>query len=239
MRSRSLPRASLILLSVLSLVLASYIQIGPLATSAEAFPPYACTPERDGWEYAEEIGNGIYLIWHCKHVPGFGWTWWPIGIEYGNLLRSRQRTTRFVNSALAVQNLTHSVLGDGSGGGFGYCGIELRSGSGSPMSRPLQCRIIMRYQPRGSSSWYTCHDSNWHQSASATSKYQYKMPQYTEPDCGDAYYEVRAGGRYWSNTYNRWVFPGWVFSGALWLDGPGCCVTPTEPPTQDTEVIPE
>jgi hypothetical protein len=216
MRSWGRPRVSLGILFILSLALATAVQVGPAARPAAAYPPYDCSPQWADQTYTQWL-NSEYVKFKCVYGSSFKW-WWAI-VEAGSD-EDREDWERYVGAAV-WQSILQSAIGKARNQkGLFVAAYELRGPSGSPISRILAVRMIVEYSSGG--TWHTCSDTGWKQSPRATSQWQYwfDYSQYAGPKCGYHTYRVRAAGQFLSVSTGQWVTNAWVYSGNLGLGTP-------------------
>jgi hypothetical protein len=128
------------------------------------------------------------------------------------------------------------LLTRGTGGGASVAKVILYNRDGSHLNRQIAARSLIQYQPSGTSGWYTCKDSGWKQASTSTYWMRAYVMQYTQPDCGPAYYRALAAGRFWSISLNKWITRGWIYSPSMWITyGTG----PTEPESRPTTPTPD
>jgi hypothetical protein len=216
MRSWGRQRASWSILFILSLALATAVQIGPAARPAAAFPPRECEPAWADQTYRQDL-NSEYIVWRCAYGSNFKW-WWVIQ-EVGSD-EERQDWERYAGGAV-----WQSVLQSGIGKARNHKGLfvaayELRTPSGTPIPRIMAVRLLVEYYSAG--TWRTCSDTGWKQSPRATSQWQYwfDYSQYPGAKCGYHTYRARAAGRFLSVSTGQFVTNAWVSSGNLGLGDP-------------------
>jgi hypothetical protein len=221
MKSRTL-RSLRRLLPVLGLTLV-LVQLGPLTSRAFAHIPLEeCGPDIAYETRDQTLQDGTIVVWQCLPFEGWGYDWYEVDMKPGTQKSVVKRTS---SSSPPYKMLTHSIIGEGQGGGDFVGAIDLRNPNLTDLVRRVRVRIIVRYQSSPTSTWYACHDTNWQEAPSQRARFDINVQQYTQPDCGKAYYEAKVGAEFYSISQNTWVFPGWVLSGSLYLSGP-CCVAP-------------
>jgi hypothetical protein len=212
MRSRTWRTSLRVLLLALALTL---VQMGPLASPAAADPPPAhlCLEWADTQRPAEtqDIGGGIVLVYKCVRDIVFGFIWDIVDVRPGG---GQKRAEYFSDSSPPYQVRVRSILGVGTGGGVGVAYVDYRHPNDDPLVRIVAARVIVRYQPTGSSTWYACHDTNWQGAPTPRSLWEVHVVQYTQPDCGTGYYQAKVAGRFYSTSLERLITTPWVLSGS-------------------------
>ncbi len=225
-------RKSLFALLALLIVL-TVAQVGP--ASAE---DYGCTPH---WGTQVVVTGGpLNIIERCEPVITFvsgdtEWDW--VFLRFALANQDQRRIWQGGGSLAPYKMVVNSLVGGGSGGGAGAAKMILYNPDGTHLNRTIAVRDVMQYQPSGSSSWYTCHDTGWKQ-ASGSAKRTW-IWQYDQPDCGPAYYRTLAAGRFWSVSLNKWITHGWLYSPSLWIPWGTAPAEPTSYPTTQTPDTPD
>jgi hypothetical protein len=215
MQSRKVrPLRLLIVVLVLTL-----IQVGLFAVPALAHvPTKPCGPDNYLEVVEQRLQDGTIVDWTCEafEYQGHPRYQWIGDVRVGE--KKRQERIFAVASPPYVM-ITQAIMGVGQGGGDFVGSIDLRNPNFTDLVRRVRVRVIVRYQPTGSSGWYACHDTNWQEAPSPRARFDVNVQQYVQPDCGPAYYEARTGAEFYSTSLNKWVFPGWVYSGSIYISG--------------------
>jgi hypothetical protein len=207
-KRRSLRKSLLVLLALLMVL--TVAQLGP-ASAAD----FGCTPH---WgERRFVTGGPLDIIERCEPVLTIGgdtvWDW--VFLRFALANQDKRTIWSGGASSPPYKMVLNALIGGGSGGGAGAAKVILYNPSGSHLTRRIAARALVEYQPTGSSGWYTCHDTGYKERESyAMRAYVW---QYTQPDCGPAYYRTKAAGRFWSISLNAWVTRGWITSPSLWI----------------------
>jgi hypothetical protein len=216
MRRSGLPRASLRVVVVLALFLATAIQLGPAVRPAAAEPPFECEPKWADQEFKVYL-NDEWVKYKCAFGSNFKWWWVISGVGSDE---EREDWERYVGPSV-YQALLQSGIGAVGGPGMFIGAYELRTPSGIPMPRILAVRLLVKYSSGG--VWHTCSDTGWKVSPRATSRWEYWLeygPLYGKPKCGDHTYRVSAAGQFRSVSTGQWVTHSWVQPGDISLHTP-------------------
>jgi hypothetical protein len=213
-------------------VLLVVAQVGPLATPAAADPPavrrFCPTP---GAELREPGADGAVIVWVCTRVlsgtSSEYWEWTFSRIEPAR--RDRRTIWRGGASSPPYKMTLQAAIGEGRGGGFGLGSVTIFSADYGNLDRRIAARTIVQVQAGPTARWATCHDTGWREARTPRSWMQAFVAQGIEPDCGDGYYRAQVAGRFYSTSRHRWVQRGWIYSGALFMNGPTCCVATSRP----------
>jgi hypothetical protein len=214
-------RSHLLLLITLSLVLVA-LQAGPAAQVAAAdeetvnYPPFECHEALDGYIYKEYIDpdGDVFWLWECVWGANFGWWWVLVGIGIDDDSDDTQ-WKRYYDSGV-----WQTIVQAGAGWDRFYDGLfvgayELRGPSGSPISRIMATRLLIKKYSGG--TWSTCSDTGWKQSPRAVSQWQYWVSYTTGAKCGTGTYRVSTAGRFLSAATGTWITNAWVQSGNVYL----------------------
>lgn len=203
--------------------------LGSVGVAHAAAWPYDCAKEkRTGlWQDPD-----TKLWWECKQDSRGVWGWVPI-IRRDSLGVGGTGKAAYTNQSSTYGNsFTASGLGTGGGGGWAETYTRVLYDNGTPLSRPMAVRIILKKWDSLQDRFYTCRDTQWVHSSSSTWRMGLRMNMYTQPDCGNGSYTVNSYGLYWSYTLGRWL-GGWVNSGGLTLPPScNCLLAPSSPPAE-------
>jgi hypothetical protein len=225
--SRTMPRPLLIMVFALAVMA---MTLAPLARTANAEPNLPCSATQNAGRTV--ISGGI--IYTCIFVEGKGWRWIPFVGEgsTGNYV------VRTHNTSPVIRSITTSGLGRFTGGGYANTYTDITTTSGARWYRPMAVKLKLLKFSDAADRWVTCRDTGWVHGGGNIWKLRLSANYYTQPECGNGWYSVDAGGLWWSTGLGKWL-GGTVNSGSLYI-APCCVVPPTTPPNApaNTDALP-
>jgi hypothetical protein len=216
------PLVRVLLFSLVSVLVATVLQVGPMTSPARADQPSIGQCESEGLVIVEVIADGTAIHWIC-HVElrpngkiHRHWSVGPIVPGYG------RRTVNKASARTDSYTRLNVAIGVGNSGGVGVVAYQLYTGDASAnLYRQIQVRLIIVNRTTGG----TCLDSNWHGPSAAAAHTTLERFRDLPATCGGAGdYEARGNGRFFSTSLNQWISTGWVNSGLLRLPPP-CCIS--------------
>jgi hypothetical protein len=227
--SRLRSRSALLVLVVAMVLTAT--QFSLYAVAQEIEDRYDCSPP---WDIITvRTGKNLDVQYRCEprmyeeDLRVWRWVFYRFVPAGGDKRVTAFRKSTSPPYAMEIQGL----FGEAQGGGGAGSRIYITQPNGGNLDRRIAARVIMEVSNSPTGGWYNCagHDTGWVEASQPQSVMTAFLNNYTQPDCGVGYYRAQVAGRFWSVSLNRWITSQWHYTGAVWVNGPPCCVAATEP----------